>query len=87
MEPRKSFGLCSPKTQRIASATLLFPHPFGPTIAVIPGLKSTFSLSAKDLVNLTHRENSPWYISDRGKSNNKIISDDIILKNHKYETI
>ena len=47
--PRKSLLLCSPSTQRIASATLLFPHPFGPTIAVIPPTKSTTVLSAKDL--------------------------------------
>lgn len=50
-------------------------------------LKKYGDLTASELVNLTHRENSPWYISDRGESNNKIISDDIILKNHKYETI
>ena len=50
-------------------------------------LKKYGDLTASELVNLTHRENSPWYISDRGESNNKIINDDIILKNHKYETI
>ena len=50
-------------------------------------LKKYGDLTASELVNLTHRESSPWYISDRGESNNKIINDDIILKNHKYETI
>jgi hypothetical protein len=31
-------GLPSPSAKRIASVTLLFPEPFGPTIAVIPPL-------------------------------------------------
>ena len=34
--PRSCFIFCSPKTQRTASATLLFPLPLGPTIPVIP---------------------------------------------------
>ena len=50
-------------------------------------LKKYGNLTASELVNLTHRVNSPWYISDHGESNNKIISDDIILKNHIDETI
>ena len=29
--PRSVFADCSPSTQRTASATLLFPHPLGPT--------------------------------------------------------
>ena len=33
--PRSCFMLCSPNTQRMASDTLLFPLPFGPTIAVM----------------------------------------------------
>ena len=31
---------CSPKTQRIASATFDLPEPFGPMIAVVPEVKS-----------------------------------------------
>ena len=42
--PRSCFGLCSPMTQRIASTTLLFPHPLGPTTAVIPSGKSKVAL-------------------------------------------
>ena len=42
--PRKSFKLCSPKTHLAQSAILLFPDPFGPTIAVIPGLNSKSTL-------------------------------------------
>lgn len=38
--PRSALADCSPSTQRIASAMLDFPHPFGPTIAVMPGWKS-----------------------------------------------
>ena len=34
--PRRLFALCSPMTQVSASATLLLPQPFGPTIAVTP---------------------------------------------------
>ena len=34
--PRSCLALCSPRTQRTASPTLLFPLPFGPTIPVIP---------------------------------------------------
>ena len=48
-EPRIDFALCSPITKRIESATLLFPHPFGPTIAVMPGSNLTSTLSANDL--------------------------------------
>lgn len=40
---------CSPNTQRTASTILLFPEPFGPTIAVIPDFISKSILSAKDL--------------------------------------
>src|SRR5688500_12446579 len=47
--PRTSVGRCSPSTQRIASEMLLLPHPLGPTMAVIPGLKSIATRSANDL--------------------------------------
>ena len=49
LEPRRLLADCSPNTQRIASATLLLPQPFGPTIAVIPSVKSIGVLSANDL--------------------------------------
>ena len=49
LDPRKAFALCSPSTQRIASATLLFPQPFGPTIPVTPDSNFISSLSANDL--------------------------------------
>ena len=45
---RKAFVLCSPSTQRIASTTLLFPLPFGPTMAVTPSGNS-IRASANDL--------------------------------------
>ena len=47
--PRKFRILCSPNAQRIASDKLLLPLPFGPTIALIPGLNSSSVLSANDL--------------------------------------
>src|SRR5260370_42286655 len=34
--PRIDLADCSPSTQLMASLTLDFPHPFGPTIAAIP---------------------------------------------------
>ena len=35
--PRRLLALCSPSTQLMASLMLDFPHPFGPTMAVIAG--------------------------------------------------
>ena len=40
---------CSPKTQRMASTILLFPHPLGPTTAVTPSPKFRSVLLRKDL--------------------------------------
>ena len=45
---RRVLVLCSPRTQRMASTTLLFPVPFGPTTAVTPFGNAIFA-SAKDL--------------------------------------
>ena len=50
--PRMAVGRCSPNTQRMASLMLDFPHPFGPTMAVIPSWNSIWVESAKDL--------NPW---------------------------
>ena len=47
--PRNDFADCSPKTQRTASATLLLPQPFGPTIQVTPSSNRMVVLSANDL--------------------------------------
>ena len=47
--PRSDFTDCSPKTQRTASTTLLLPEPFGPTIPLIPFVKTMSVLSANDL--------------------------------------
>ena len=47
--PRKVLTLCSPKTHKRASTTLLLPLPLGPTIAHIFLSKSNSVLSAKDL--------------------------------------
>ena len=47
--PRSSFAERSPSTQRNASTTFDFPHPFGPTIAVVPGWNWNSTGSAKDL--------------------------------------
>src|SRR3954447_25736759 len=47
--PRSSLADCSPSTQRTASETLLFPQPFGPTMAVTPSSKVSVTVSANDL--------------------------------------
>ena len=47
--PLSSLALCSPMAQRIASTMLLFPHPFGPTMALKPSGKGMSSFSGKDL--------------------------------------
>src|SRR5438445_93404 len=47
--PRNALADFSPSTQRMASATLDLPQPFGPTMAVIPGWKFSEVLSANDL--------------------------------------
>ena len=47
--PRICLALCSPSTQRTASAMLDLPHPFGPTIPVIGYSNVIIVLSAKDL--------------------------------------
>lgn len=45
------------------------------------------ALSANDLVNLTHKKNTTWFLSGEGKLNNKIIDNDIIEKYHCNESI
>ena len=47
--PRRLLALCSPSTHVMASATLLLPHPFGPTIAVTPWSKASSERSENDL--------------------------------------
>src|SRR6056297_1269111 len=47
--PRSCLMLCSPITHLIASKMLLFPQPFGPTTAEMPGGKSITDFSGNDL--------------------------------------
>src|SRR5512145_1516101 len=49
LSPRRCLALCSPRTQRMASAMLLLPHPLGPTTAVTPCWNWTTVFSKKDL--------------------------------------
>src|SRR5215475_6364438 len=57
--PRRCFTRCSPRTQAMASATLLLPQPFGPTIEVIPSpVKMRSVWSAKDLKPVISRRRS-----------------------------
>src|SRR5207247_7760810 len=53
--PRRLLALCSPMTHVMASATLLLPHPLGPTIAVTPLSKASSDLSENDLKPLISR--------------------------------
>src|SRR5205823_6443558 len=45
--PRSVFALCSPRTHVIASTTLLFPQPLGPTMAVTPWSNASSDRSGK----------------------------------------
>ena len=56
--PRSDLGLCSPSTQVMASARLLLPQPFGPTIAVMPRANRLVTGSTKVLKPLTSRLSS-----------------------------
>src|SRR4030095_11185622 len=47
--PRRLLALCSPITHVMASATLLLPQPFGPTIAVTPRSKASSARSENEL--------------------------------------
>ena len=49
-------------------------------------LKKYGDLTAGELVNLTHKKNTPWYVSPK-EENYSEISDENILKYHKNETI
>src|SRR5947207_15830498 len=53
--PRRLLALCSPITHVMASATLLLPHPLGPTIAVTPLSKASSERSENDLNPLISR--------------------------------
>src|SRR6476661_5723529 len=47
--PRSALAPCSPSTQLMASTTLDFPDPFGPTTQVMPGSRRSVVAEAKDL--------------------------------------
>src|SRR3712207_8911567 len=49
LPPRRLLAPCSPRTQAMASTTLDFPEPLGPTTAVIPGSRRRVVADAKDL--------------------------------------
>ena len=60
--PRRLFALCSPSTHVMASATLLLPQPFGPTMAVTPWSNASSERSEKDLNPAISRRSRriPW---------------------------
>src|SRR5690606_4242537 len=47
LSERRALVFCSPSTHRMASTTLDFPHPLGPTIPVMPASKLMVILSPK----------------------------------------
>src|SRR5687767_2253720 len=59
--PRRLFALCSPITHVSASATLLLPHPLGPTIAVTPRSKESSERSENDLKPAISRRSRRMY--------------------------
>lgn len=66
-------------------------------IASEEGLKKILSIDktiekygkfdARKLVDITHKNSSPWHYAGGGKTKYKEISDELILKYHKYEVI
>src|SRR6056297_801659 len=68
---RSSEDLCSPKTQRIASTTLDFPDPFGPTTPVIRSLKCMTVSRAKLLNPFISRRRS--FIADKDRKSQIIV--------------
>ncbi len=56
-------------------------------ISINKTLEKYQDLKARELVELTHKSNSPWENSGAGKKSYQIITDETILKYHKYETI
>lgn len=48
-------------------------------------IKKYGNLSAGELVDVTHKKNTPWDLSGRGKFTDKIITNEIIKKYHCFE--
>ena len=48
-------------------------------------IKKYGNLSAGELVDVTHKKNTPWDLSGRGKFTDKIITNKIIKKYHCFE--
>lgn len=44
-------------------------------------------LSAGDLVDITHRDNTPWDVSGKGKNRNEIIPNEVIKEFHHNEEV
>src|SRR5947199_1652775 len=72
--PRRLLALCSPRIQRTASTTFDLPEPFGPTMAVMPALKSNCVLSAKLLkptssrrFSMPHQKRHSVRVMSRGR--------------------
>ena len=65
LSPRRLLALCSPITQVMASATLLLPQPFGPTIAVTPRSNASSERSENDLKPLISRRSRRMYTPRR----------------------
>ena len=49
-------------------------------------IKKYGNLLASDLVKLTHRDFTPWYVSGQGELNNEVITNEVIKKYHCNET-
>src|ERR1700722_11385658 len=73
---RSDLWLCSPSTQEMASTTFDFPHPFGPTMQVVPVPLNVTTVRSQNDLNPTistfrslskMSPLSPWH-SQRGRS-------------------
>ena len=65
VSPRRLLALCSPRTQVMASERFDLPHPFGPTMAVMPPANWRSVGSTKDLNPDSSRRFSFSMASDR----------------------
>lgn len=75
------------KTMPIRSRILSSRDGLKKIISIDKTLDKYASYSASELVKLTHRKLSPWEKSGSGNLTYEIISDDLILKYHRYEEI
>ncbi len=83
----KKYDIDSTVSEMPAKSRILFAKDGTEKIISIDNtLKKYGNLSATQLVDLTHRKNTPWSVTPKSKFTNSIIELEIIKQYHKYET-